>query len=128
MKMQFAKFSQSLKELHLRKRLSNIRRMETEIAGLRQRLGMIDDELDSIARAHFSKIGPRGETPAQLAQRVVNDRERFRWFVDRPPNFVSETGLSDPEMVRLAAARRRVGILIDHLEAALPSPADLPKP
>ena len=31
--------------------------METEIVGLRQRLTVIDQELDSIAAAHLSKSG-----------------------------------------------------------------------
>ena len=108
-------------------RRSNIHRMETEIIGLRQRLTVIDDELDSIAASHLSKVGPRNETPAQLALRLVGERETHKWFVDRPSKFAAETGLNDSNMAAIGEARRRVGVLLDHLEANLPAPADLPR-
>lgn len=109
-------------------RISAIRRMESEIAGLQQRIASIDSDLDSIAAAHLSKIGPRAETPAELAQRVVKEREAFQWFTDRPRRFTSETRIGESDIASLTNARRRVGKLLDHLQAALPSPADLPTP
>lgn len=109
-------------------RLDAIRRMETDIEELEARLVQIDLDLDGIAAAHFNKIGPRGETPAQLAQRLVSEREAFRWFVDRPSRFTSETELSEADIAAIRTSRRRVGKLIDHLGAVVPSPADLPTP
>jgi very-short-patch-repair endonuclease len=103
-----------------------IARLEKELDGLRKRIAAIDQELDAIATAHLTKIGPRGETPAELAQRIVAEREAFRWFIDRPLRFASETGIDDREIAALAEARRRCGDLIDHLKATLPSPSDLP--
>jgi very-short-patch-repair endonuclease len=107
-------------------RRSAIRRMEAEIDGLRKRVTAIDRELDAIAEAHLSKIGPRGETPAALAQRIVSERDAFAWFTDRPGRFASEAGFNEQDVATLAEARRRAGDLLDHLEASLPSPADLP--
>jgi very-short-patch-repair endonuclease len=107
-------------------RRTTIARLEKELEGLRKRIGEIDQELDAIASVHLSKIGPRGETPAELAQRVVAEREGFRWFVDRPPRFVSETPLEERDVAALFEARIRCGELIDHLMANLPSPLDLP--
>jgi hypothetical protein len=107
-------------------RRSAIRRLQSEIEGLRQRIGAIDRELDSIAAPHLSKIGPRGESPAELAQRIASERKTFEWFVDRPLCFAAETGLTDPDMNALADARGRVADLIDHLSAPLPSPSDVP--
>jgi very-short-patch-repair endonuclease len=107
-------------------RRATILRLEQELDGLRKRIATIDQELDSIASAHLTKIGPRGETPAELALRVVAEREAYRWFGDRPPRFVSETGLEDRTLVALFEARMRCGDLIDHLNATLPSPLDLP--
>ncbi|MGH6877442.1 MAG: AAA domain-containing protein [Rhizomicrobium sp.] len=107
-------------------RRATITRLEQELDGLRKRIGAIDQELDAIASAHLTKIGPRGETPAELAQRVVAEGEAFRWFVDRPLRFVSETGLEDRNLATLFEARIRCGELIDHLKAKLPSPLDLP--
>lgn len=52
-------------------RRATIARLEKELDGLRKRIAKIDHELDSIALAHLAKIGPRGETPAELAQRIV---------------------------------------------------------
>ena len=107
-------------------RRSTITRLEKELEGLRKRIGAIDQELDAIASAHLTKIGPRGETPAELAQRVVAERDAFQWFVDRPLCFASESGLEDGNLAALFEARIRCGDLIDHLEAKLPSPLDLP--
>ena len=91
-----------------------------------KRITAIDHELDSIAATHLSKIGPRGESPAELAQRVVKDREAFEWFTDRPARFAAELGVTEQDIAALAQARRRAGDLLDHLGAVLPSPADLP--
>jgi hypothetical protein len=107
-------------------RRTTIARLEKELEGLRKRIGEIDQELDAIALAHLAKIGPRGETPAELAQRVVAEREAFQWFVDRPLRFVSETSLEERDVAALFEARLHCGELIDHLEADLPSPLDLP--
>jgi hypothetical protein len=107
-------------------RRSAIRRMEAEIDGLRKRIAGIDHELDSIAAAHLSKIGPRGETPAELAQRLVKEDGAFDWFTDRPTSFASEAGFNEQDIAALAGARRGTGDLLDHLDADLPSPADLP--
>ena len=107
-------------------RRATITRLERELDGLRKRINAIDQELDTIATAHLTKIGPRGETPAELALRVVAERDAFRWFVDRPLRFASETGLGDRDIVALFEARARCGDLIDHLKASLPSPLDLP--
>ncbi len=107
-------------------RRTTIARLEKELEGLRRRIGEIDQELDAIASTHLAKIGPNGERPAELAQRIVAECEAFRWFVDRPPRFVSETRLEERDVAVLFAARIRCGELIDHLTASLPSPFDLP--
>jgi very-short-patch-repair endonuclease/transcription elongation GreA/GreB family factor len=109
-------------------RHSAIRRMEVEIDGLRQRIKAIDDELDSIAMAHLSNIGPRGETPAELARRAVTEPETFAWFTDRPTVFAAQVGFSTEDVAALGDARRRIGDLLDHLESDLPSSAQLPAP
>ena len=107
-------------------RRATITRLEKELEGLRKRIGEIDHELDAIALAHLTKLGPRSETPAELAQRVVAEREAFKWFTDRPLRFVSETSLEEKDVAALFDARVRCGELIDHLNADLPSPLDLP--
>ena len=105
-----------------------IRRLELEIDGLRKHIRAIDGELDSIAIAHLSQIGPRGETAAQLARRVVAQQETFEWFTDRPTIYAAQTGLCSGDLAALAEARRRSRDLLDHLQAQLPSPAELPTP
>jgi very-short-patch-repair endonuclease len=107
-------------------RRTTITRLENELEGHRKRIGEIDHELDAIALAHLTKLGPRNETPAELAQRVVTEYGAFRWFTDRPLHFVSETSLDDREIGALFDARARCGELIEHLDADLPSPLDLP--
>jgi very-short-patch-repair endonuclease len=107
-------------------RRATILRLEQELDGLRKRIVAIDKELDRIASAHLTKIGPRGETPAELAQRVVAERDAYRWFTDRPLRFASETGLEERALTALFEARTRCGEWIDHRKAKLPSPLDLP--
>jgi very-short-patch-repair endonuclease len=108
------------------KRLSDIRRLESEIVGLKQRIDEIDLDLDTIASAHLTKMGPRQETPAELARRVASEKEAFRWFTDRPQKFASETDFDDEDMRRLTDARVQVADLIDHIDAQLPTAQDLP--
>ncbi|MGJ4933146.1 AAA domain-containing protein [Bradyrhizobium sp. HKCCYLRH3083] len=108
------------------KRRDLILRLETDLDRNRKRIDQIDRELDGIAEQHFTKVGPRDETPAELAQRIVTEREAYRWFGDRPARFVSETGLTDAVVGDLFQARIHCGDLIDHLDARLPSPLDLP--
>ena len=108
------------------KRLAAIVRIEKEIQELRQRVQAIDRDLESIAEAHLSKVGPRAETPAELAKRIVSERNAYRWFADRPARFASESGIADLDVLAAAEARRRIGDLIDHLGVVLPAPADLP--
>lgn len=84
---------------------ATIPRLEKELEGLRKRISEIDHELDAIALVHLTKIDPRSETPAELAQRVVAEREAFAWFSDRPLRFVSETALDDREITALFEAR-----------------------
>jgi hypothetical protein len=103
-----------------------IARLEEELGGLRKRIAAIDQELDAIASEHLTKMGPRKEAPAELALRVVAEQDAYRWFVDRPHVFASQTGLEDRTLTALFEARGRCGDLIDHLNAKLPSPLDLP--
>jgi hypothetical protein len=108
------------------KRLAAIVRIEKEIQELRQRVQAIDRDLEGIAEAHLSKVGPRAETPAELAKRIVSERNAYRWFTDRPARFASESGIADLDVLAAAEARRPIGDLIDHLGVVLPAPADLP--
>jgi hypothetical protein len=94
--------------------------------GLQKHIRSIDIELDAIASQHLTKIGPRSESPADLAKRIVAERDAYRWFTDRPLRFVSETDLNDREIAALLDAHSRCGQLIDHMNAKLPSPSDLP--
>jgi very-short-patch-repair endonuclease len=107
-------------------RRTTILRLERELDGLRKRIAEIDRDLDAIALAHLTKIGPRGETPAELAQRIVAERDAFDWFLDRPLRFAEETSLDERRISELFKARIRCGELMDHLDASLPSPLDLP--
>jgi very-short-patch-repair endonuclease/transcription elongation GreA/GreB family factor len=107
-------------------RVSAIQHLESEIIALKQRIDGIDSELEKIANAHLSKIGPRHESPADLARRIASSRDNYAWFLDRPTRFASETNLTDTGLQALANARQQAGNLIDHSDARLPSPHDLP--
>ena len=102
-------------------RRATILRIEKEIQGLREQVQVIDRGLEQIAQAHLSKAGPRSETPAELAKRIVSERDAHRWFVDRPARFASEIGIADLDVLAAGEARRRTGDLIDHFGVVLPS-------
>ena len=107
-------------------RRANVARLEKELQGLQERIRAIDLELEGLAAAHLTKIGPRAEMPAELAHRIVKERDSYAWFSDRPSKFSAEAGLSDREIATLYDARRRCGDLLDHLDARLPSSNDVP--
>jgi hypothetical protein len=107
-------------------RLATIARLERELQELQQLIRAIDRQLEGIAAAHLTKIGPRAETPAELAQRVVKERDAYAWFADRPPRFSAEIPFSDREITALYEARRRCNDLLDHIGAYLPSSTDIP--
>ncbi|HEX4764786.1 MAG TPA: AAA domain-containing protein [Lichenihabitans sp.] len=106
-------------------RQSAIRRCEAEILKIRARLDAIDHELDAIADWQTAPLGPSATPPADLARTLQAARERHAWFTDRPEAFAAETGL-DEAMLALHRARRAAGVLIDHVDATLPSPETLP--
>jgi very-short-patch-repair endonuclease len=107
-------------------RRTTIARLEQELEGLQTRIRMIDRELDAIASDHLAKMGPRGETPAELAQRIVEERAAYEWFTDKPARFSADTPLSDRDIVSLYEARVRCGALLDHIDSKIPSSIDLP--
>ncbi len=107
-------------------RRATIARLEQELKGLQLRIGVIDRELGEIASNHLSKIGPKNESPSELAQRLVRERAAHEWFVDRPGRFSSEIGLDDKDVLSLYEARTRSGGLLDHIDVSIPSSADLP--
>ncbi len=109
-------------------RLAAIRRCEAEIVKIRGRLAAIDAEVESVAALQGVPLGPSGELPADLARRVAAGRERAAWFDDAPELYAAEACLDDAIMVRLVAAREAAGDVLDHVDAELPAPEDLPRP
>ena len=87
-------------------RRANIARLEKDLQELQQQTRAIDIEFDRLAVAHLTKIGPREETPAALAQRIVSERAAYAWFTDRPSNFSVDTALTDHDLRSLYEARR----------------------
>ena len=107
-------------------RRATIARFEQELDGLRKRVAAIDQELDAIASAHLTKIGPRGETPADLALRVVAERDAFGGLWTDLCVSRRRPALRTELSRRCSKRERRCGDLIDYLKAKLPSPLDLP--
>lgn len=103
-----------------------IRRCEAAILEQRQRRAGLDAALEALAAGQAERVGPRAETPAELALRVAASRPALAWFTDRPAAYAGETDLTDRDLAELAAARRRVGGHLGEDIEALPSSADLP--
>ncbi len=108
------------------KRRAAIARLELQLSQYKDRIATIDRELEAIAAANVARIGPRNETPVELAQRIAAEQETYEWFTDRPLHFSSDAGFGDDDLAALAAARAKAGELLDHNGARLPSTADLP--
>lgn len=115
-----------VEEISTHRRVSNIRRIENEILAIRKRLAEIDRELEKIASDHFQKVGPRAETPSELAQRIASQRDRFDWFRDRPQMFAVDTGLTDGLIQLAAECRLKIGPLLNHFDAICCSKNDVP--
>lgn len=114
-----------VEETSPQRRKSNIQRLESEILAIRNRLSEVDHELEKIASDHFQKIGPKNETPSELAQRISSQRGKFTWFADRPAEFSVDTGLTDNTVLMASECRKRVGALLDHISAKCCSKNDV---
>jgi hypothetical protein len=86
-----------------------ILKLERDIIQLRSRLSQIDQRLAAIAQAHLSPIPGSAEKPFERAQRVMADRVKFEWFIDRPELPFAEAQLPDAAIAALEQARKRVG-------------------
>ncbi len=107
-------------------RLAAIRRCEAEIVKVRARLAAIDAEVDGAAALQGVPIGPAGELPADLARAVAAGRRDRAWFTDAPARYAAEAGLDASALARLGEARAAAGAMLDHVDADLPAPGDLP--
>ncbi len=107
-------------------RLAAVRRCESEILKIRQRLTAIDRDIDAIAAPQSMPLGPGGEWPADLARRVGSDRAARAWFEDEPELFSAACGLADPDLEAVRKARVEIGSLLDHIDANLPESRSLP--
>jgi very-short-patch-repair endonuclease len=104
---------------------------ERRIGELRRRLSKIDSEMRAFADVHLRRIGGGKDTdgilPIELAERIVRDRGRYTWFIDRPE--LSEAGkpqFTDEDIGAVRVARRLLRIDLDYMGALLPSISDLP--
>jgi very-short-patch-repair endonuclease/transcription elongation GreA/GreB family factor len=103
-----------------------IQDIERTILVMRQRLAAIDSQIEEAARAQLSEVKGRGMRPAELAKIVLTSRATCDWFTDRPSCPLSEAGLTEEDVDRLRKARLVLGKRLEHLDAVLPSVADLP--
>ena len=109
----------------------DIAESERRIAELQRRIERIDGELRGFAEKHLRRIGADTNTdgilPIELAERIVKDRSRYDWFIDRPAlTSAGEPQFNDAEIATVRVARRALGADLDYLGASLPSSSDLP--
>lgn len=103
---------------------------EGRIGELRRRTDVIDAELRRFAEKHLRPFGGDANTdgilPIELAERVIRDRGRFGWFVDRPSFTASPQLVSEQDIAALRTARKALGPDLEYLGKTLPSRSDLP--
>jgi transcription elongation GreA/GreB family factor len=105
-----------------------IRDLESKIVANKSHLAEIDVRLAKIATQHLSPIPGSTELPFEAAKRVIEDKARYTWFVDRPMRPFSDAGIELAEIDALFAARRTVKGDLKYLGERFPSPANLPDP
>jgi very-short-patch-repair endonuclease/transcription elongation GreA/GreB family factor len=105
-----------------------IRDLESKIVANKSHLAEIDVRLAKIATQHLSPIPGSTELPFEAAKRVIEDKARYTWFVDRPKRPFSDAGIELAEIDALFAARRTVKGDLKYLGERFPSPANLPDP
>ena len=103
-----------------------IRDLESKIVANRNRLVEIDVRLAKIATQHLSPIPGSTELPFEAAKRVIEDKARYTWFLDRPARPFSDIGIGPADIDALFAARRAVKGDLKYLGERFPSPANMP--
>jgi very-short-patch-repair endonuclease len=105
---------------------------ENQLKHLREKIAQVEAEMSEWARKQLSPVdksilGNLGTlTPAELAERVVTNRERSAWFPDQPgpePHF--EPRFTDADIAAVRAARKALGADLVYSQHTLPSPNDL---
>ena len=105
-----------------------IRDLESEIAANRKRLSEIDAQLAALAAPHMSPVPGSKPTPYEATKRLIENRDTYGWFTDRPTRSVGDAGVSGAEMAALLAARKTVKDCLKYLGECLPSSANVPDP
>jgi very-short-patch-repair endonuclease len=103
-----------------------IKNLTEQIEANKVRLQRIDEHIAALAAPHMAAVPGFRETPYKIAQRVVEGRDRFDWFSDRPSKTHLDSGLTQADFDQLFAARNAVKSDLKYLGEQLPSPANLP--
>jgi hypothetical protein len=115
-------------DMNRSRKVKIIRDLESKIVANKSHLAEIDVRLAKIATQHLSPIPGSTELPFEAAKRVIEDKARYTWFVDRPMRPFSDAGIELAEIDALFAARRTVKGDLKYLGERFPSPANLPDP
>lgn len=104
---------------------------EQRITELQRRIRKIDAEMRDFADKHLRRVGggqdSDGILPIELAERIVRDRDRYGWFVDRPElSEASKPKFMDEDIAAARTARKVLGGDLDYIGATIPSISDLP--
>jgi hypothetical protein len=100
--------------------------LEQAIIHDRKRLKEIDTGIAKIAEAHLSTIPGSDDTPFDLAQKLMTERDVHSWFPDRPKKTVLEAGLRSAIVEAGLASRRALGADLKYLDVDLVSSSELP--
>ena len=106
---------------------------EQQVSSLRQQINDIDSEIHQLGLKQLHRIdeyivdNDANITAMQLAQKVVNGKERYAWLPDNlgtgeefNPQF------TNADVAVLRKARKKVGAFIDYIDVTLPELSELP--
>lgn len=100
---------------------------------LQEKLNQIDAEMSEWARQQLSSVDKTlgGDlstlTPAELAERIITDRDLHAWFPDQAGSGLhSDLRFTDEDIATVRVARKALGIDLEYSGHTLPSPNDFP--
>jgi hypothetical protein len=106
---------------------------QRRVAELREKIEKIDRELLNWAEKHLTRISlhpqKHGEelTPAELAEHLVNEREKHTWLGDELDlDLKHDPRFTEEDVAAARSARRILGADLVYFSSVLPSMADLP--
>jgi very-short-patch-repair endonuclease len=113
-------------DANLPKQKALISQLSSSIVKDRQQLQSVDRKLEALASVHFGAVLGTPYNTFELATKLVAEKDRHGWFIDRPEVKFENSRLTKETIDRIADARKIAGNDLEFVGAELPSSDLLP--